>query len=181
MNRLLIAGGVFLLACGAGAAQAGPQVAGAKGFGGGRGVTTIPSGGLVGRPIRHGNHHFGNRFGVGTFEDRWAGRHGHRRGHRRDWPGYFPVWGYYGDGDGYVETEMTPDMFGYFATGGEVELVDGQAMYDYDRSYPYDWYRGDRTEPAGVQIAYPAAPRCETSWVPDASGRERVPVRVCRR
>lgn len=59
--------------------------------------------------------------------------------------------------------------------------------FDYDRGYPYDYYpayepelesreyaEADRTEVPRRDM------RCETIRVPDARGRDRVPIRICR-
>jgi hypothetical protein len=92
------------------------------------------------------------------------------RPRRRDSYGYGIGIGY----GGYID----PDR-GYFATGGEA-LPRGSSgvHYDYDRGYPYAYYRPRREESA----AYEAAPRaayCETKWT-RGLGSERVPVRICR-
>ena len=166
--------------------------------------------GLVPGSISHRGHRFnrnsGNRFGFGfgsgfVFGDakgfgighadrndghdrRWRGRHSGRRGDRDD-----GIFGYGGVGDGdyfdsYASTPPAADQFGFFGSGGEATLVDGRAVYDYDRSYPYEYYRGPRREQAaadGASAARAAASGCETKWVPDGRGGGDVPVRICRR
>lgn len=90
--------------------------------------------------------------------------------------------GFVGYGGGYVYSEPARDMFGYFGAGGDVRLIDGQAIYDYDRSYPYD--RFDEPHATGGRGSnYVPAPsyRCETKQVSSGSGNEPVQVRVCRR
>ena len=61
-----------------------------------------------------------------------------------DWGGYDYAYGYgyAGDGDGYVDTIPMSRDEGYFNTGGEVYAREGaRPEYDYDRGYPYEWYR----------------------------------------
>jgi hypothetical protein len=68
---------------------------------------------------------------------------------------------------------------GFFSGPAQVLASNGGAYYDYDRSYPYDWY----SEPADAAREAPAmaAPevRCDVSWVTGRGG-ERSAVRVCR-
>lgn len=166
MKLWTIAGGIFLLGSAAAAhAGNGPSASVATA----RPIVGSPQAG-VGPHIGGPGRHHGNK------------PHRRNRANRGGFPGFFPVWGYYGDGDGYVESEITPEMFGYFATGGEVELVDGEAVYDYDRGYPYDWYRGDQitSSAEGLALRSPEY-RCELSWVPAGSGKGRTQVRICRR
>ena len=86
-------------------------------------------------------------------------------------------WGY----GGLIEDpEYAGRDMGFFSGPAEVVAADGGAYYDYDRAYPYDWYR----DPAAAAAATPlmaAAPRvrCDVSWV-SGSGGAREPVRVCR-
>jgi hypothetical protein len=160
--------------------------------------------GLRAAPRRHGfNRNSGNRFGFGSgfvFGDakgfgigedrngghdrRWRGRHPGRHGDRDDgFIGYGGVGyeGYYGS---YASTPPAPDEFGFFGNGGEATLVDGHAVYDYDRSYPYEHYRAPRREKAaatGSSTRRATASGCETEWVPDGRGGGDVPVRICRR
>lgn len=168
-------------------------------------VTSGSSGVLVFRhaPRRHGfNRSSGNGFGFGTgfvfgdaegfgighadrndrHDHRWQGRHSGRYGDQGD-----EIVGYGGGYDdyygSYVSTPPAPDQFGFFGNGGEATLVNGRAVYDYDRSYPYQFYRAPRREQAAADRARAArsAPGCETEWVPDGQGGGDVPVRVCRR
>jgi hypothetical protein len=166
-------------------------------------------GALVLRPAprRHGfNRNSPNRFGFGfgsgfAFGDargfgighgdrndghdrRWHGGHSGRHGERGDLLGYGGGVAYQGDYDSYATTAPAPDQFGFFANGGEATLVNGRAVYDYDRSYPYEYYRGPRREEVAADGA--SADRavpwgCETRWVPDGRGGGNVPVRICRR
>lgn len=68
---------------------------------------------------------------------------------------------------------------GFFSGPAEVLTANGGAYFDYDRSYPYDWY----SEPRGGAREAPAmaAPevRCDVSWVAGRGG-ERSAVRICR-
>jgi hypothetical protein len=69
---------------------------------------------------------------------------------------------------------------GFFADTGNSWTENGRAVYDYDRGYPYDWYRDPAA--AAADAGPPAGPpmvRCEVSWVAGATGM-RSPVRVCR-
>jgi hypothetical protein len=171
-------------------------------------VTGGSGGGLVFRqgPRRNGfNRNSGNGFGFGSgfaFGDakgfgigqsdrndghdrRWRGRHSRRHGERDDGMfGYGGGVGYDGYDGSYASTPPAPDQFGFFGNGGEATLVNGQAVYDYDRSYPYEYYRGPRREEAaadGANAGRAAHSGCETSWVPDGRGGGNVPVRICRR
>lgn len=107
-------------------------------------------------------------------------RHGNRR-HRRDgWYG----WGYGGDGDGYVDSEPAPDQFGYFGSGGKISGTPDKTYYHYDRSYPYQWYKGPVREQAHEAAAPPRSPgptvHCDIESVPSGRNQRRVDVRVCR-
>jgi hypothetical protein len=102
------------------------------------------------------------------------GDHDRRHHHRdRDWNGYYGYWGYGGDGDGYADTIPTLDEGGYFTSGGEVYAREGaRPVYDYDRGYPYEWYK-------------PAAERSSAARPPQRLARQiscasEGPVRVCR-
>jgi len=112
-------------------------------------------------------------------------RHRHGGGHWRKpgfgWGGFVPVgiWGYGGDGDGYVDTIPMADQFGYFAEGGTVTSDGTSATYHYDRSYPYEWYN-ERSNPPDEADPQPLAARCSVELVPGGRGNARVAVRVCR-
>ena len=80
-------------------------------------------------------------------------------------------------------------MFGYFSSGGEVSVVDGRAVYDYDRGYPYEWYRPisrNRAASSFSSAGYDEARRsdsglvvhCDTQWVTSGGGKSAV--RICR-
>lgn len=85
-----------------------------------------------------------------------------------------------GYGGGLVEDPETLRDQGFFAGPAEVQVANGGAYYDYDRAYPYDWYR-DPEAAAGEgapRLAGPPPMRCDVTWV---SGRgAAAPVRVCR-
>ena len=95
--------------------------------------------------------------------------------------GFRPWWGigYVGYPGGYVYTEPSRDQFGYFGAGGEALEAGREVIYDYDRSYPYDWYRApsDKVIRTGTQSAY----RCEMERVSGPDGQGSATVRVCRR
>jgi hypothetical protein len=114
--------------------------------------------------------------------DRYRGDRDHRRSSRHN-RHLLPAWGfgYWGDGDGYAESEPRPDMFGFFGAGGAVALIDGQAVYEYDRSYPYEWFSGNAAAPRLAAKAPAQDYRCERKVVPDGDGNRQVAVRVCRR
>jgi hypothetical protein len=86
-------------------------------------------------------------------------------------------------GFGYGGLLVDPDALrdeGFFAETGDSWTENGRAVYDYDRSYPYDWYRGPGPAPAGARAgASPPAVHCNVSWVSGDRGAP-APVRVCR-
>ena len=172
--KMKIAGGIILLtaACGSAYAQ--------RAVGGSVASHERMSVGSVGIA-----HPFGDRaVARGPYRSHGSSheRHGrHRGGHKGLYAGFGAAWG---DGDSYVSTQESADIFGFYGAGGEVTFEDGQAIYDYDRSYPYEWFEQDRVaEPRGQTVSYATTSdyRCETLAVPAASGTGRVPVRVCRR
>ena len=89
-------------------------------------------------------------------------------GRNRWWGG-----GLAGDGAGYASNQ------GYFGQGAEgFEVSGGGARFEYDRGYPYDHYRGPRSERPSYR-AERGEPSCDMVWTRDRSGG-RVAVRVCR-
>ena len=101
---------------------------------------------------------FGNRFG------------------RRAGIGLF-AWGY----GGLTEDPESLRDQGFFADTADSWQENGRAVYDYDRGYPYDWYR-DPAAGAVEAVPHSAEPpmvRCEIDWVASARGA-RSAVRVCR-
>jgi hypothetical protein len=93
----------------------------------------------------------------------------------------------YGYGYGYDEDFGYRDMMaearnGYFNHGGESRGVrNGRVRYDYDRGYPYEYYR-DHRDGGDYDRApeYTARARyCETELTRDRRGQQ-VSVRVCR-
>jgi hypothetical protein len=121
---------------------------------------------------RHRRHRDRGDFG---FDDRF--------GFDDDFYGY----GYaYGDGDGVVgyADGVPADFNGFFGNGGQVQrTADGRPIYQYDRSYPYEFssagqpreVRAARSEGYAVRAA-----SCSTQMVPSATSTLSVPVRVCR-
>lgn len=165
-----ILGATLLIASGFGTAQAqGTAVAGS--------IPTAPPPVATAQPLMP------NDTAVGGSFHHSRDKNGHR-GHDRHFRGFWPIAGvgYWGHGGGYVYTEPSRDMFGFFGTDGDVRLVDGEAVYDYDRSYPYDWF-DDTESMAGVRSVQSKSTAyvCETNWVSAASGGGEVAVRVCRR
>lgn len=172
MTLSKIIGGILLIGAGCGSASA-QRTAVADTAPAGPGVTVHGSTSigrgevLMDGPFRH------SRYKAPHWRDkdwRWDRYHRFR--------GFVPVWGF---GGGYVYTEPTRDMFGYFGAGGDVRTVGDAAVYGYDRGYPYDWYEGPPPEAAAVEPGPAPTYRCETTTVPDGSTGKRVPVRVCRR
>jgi hypothetical protein len=89
--------------------------------------------------------------------------------------GYLYGWGAYGGG--LVEDPERHRDDGFFAGTGDAFRVNGAAVYDYDRAYPYDWYRGDDEGAGGEGPSRPAAApavRCDVTWVSGSA------VRICR-
>jgi hypothetical protein len=120
-------------------------------------VVPAPSGRLVGfdrRPGRGSSVGRGRGFGRGGF------------GY---WLGAF--------GGGLVDDPERHRDDGFFAGTGDASRVNGAAAYDYDRTYPYDWYRDDEATVVGEGPRSIPAPRmrCDVSPVPGGSS-----VRVCR-
>jgi hypothetical protein len=91
-----------------------------------------------------------------------------------------------GLGGGLIEDPDAGRDAGFFAGPAGVQEANGGAYYDYDRAYPYDWYRGPVAREA-PRAASAAAIRCDVTWVGGgvgggAGGRggARTPVRICR-
>ncbi|MEA3003630.1 MAG: hypothetical protein QOH81_2418 [Sphingomonadales bacterium] len=160
--RLAVAGAAALMAAAPAAAQHGAFADPALSRGHGR---HMPPGGPgfggaphFGAPFRGDRHRrFGAGFGGGIF------------------------WGL-GYGGGLVDDpEYAGRDAGFFAGRAEARVANGGAYYDYDRAYPYDWYRDpDRAARTAPRVAA-AAPmiRCDVAWVA-ARGGGRSPVRICR-
>ena len=109
-------------------------------------------------------------------EWRDGGRPGRPSRPHRPRPRGFVGFGGYGIGYG---GDLDRDR-GYFATAGEAPAVaNGRARYDYDRGYPYDYYRGGPERSGGDETALRDS-YCETQWTRDRRSGEQVPVRVCR-
>lgn len=100
-----------------------------------------------------------------------------RAGTRHGWWGgvYLPGGGgYFHDSIGFG-----PDR-GYFSQSGERPLTsNGQAHFDYDRGYPYEYYYEEAREDRDRNAAR-AEPSCEMDWTRDLTDGDLVPVRVCR-
>lgn len=99
---------------------------------------------------------------------RWRSRddHARARGDRRRY-GDFAESYFFGGYDSTRAHDISDS--GFFSDGDAVRTADGRVRYDYDRAYPYDFYRA---QPAGSGNArdFAPAPRCSI---------ERN-VRVCR-
>jgi hypothetical protein len=86
----------------------------------------------------------------------------------------------YGYGGLVDDPESLRDQ-GFFAETGDSWQENGRAVYDYDRGYPYDWYR-DPAAAAAEAVPHPAGPpmvHCAVEWVGGARGAGSA-VRVCR-
>jgi hypothetical protein len=94
--------------------------------------------------------------------------------------GYAYGYGWIGYGGGLIEDPEALRDQGYFADGAS-GMENGRAVYDYDRSYPYDWYRDpDAARRPASRLAYDRPMvRCDVTWVAGARGTA-TPVRVCR-
>jgi hypothetical protein len=131
--------------------------------------------------------HFSTKHGVnkgrlpglypGRSFDRRSRHHhdGDRRHHRRDRDEVF--WS--GDAAlGYAEADPRPRSF--FDGHGRVDIIGGEPVYSYDRSYPYR--HSSNAVLGAAELGYAArAERCATSWTWDERARSEVPVRICRR
>lgn len=152
------------------------------------------------RAVHGGYTRHGSEFG--RFDNhrpgKWQGRDRHRRRPPHPFGGYGGVWGYgyalpVGYYPGYYPGFFPEaDYFGYFRTDGTADKRNGQAVYDYDRGYPYEWFNGRaRTAPSyeaeaarfqpeasSFEPAVRPSRTCETQMVAD--GRGQAPVRICR-
>jgi hypothetical protein len=108
---------------------------------------------------------------------RYDRRPTHGRGFGRGQGGFGFGYGWSAYGGGLVEDPERHRDDGYFAGTGDSATVNGAAVYDYDRAYPYDWYRGDdewaRDERPRRRAAPPTV-RCEIAPVSGSA------VRICR-
>jgi hypothetical protein len=116
------------------------------------------------RRLRHSG--FGRRFRHGGFRHRG----------RFFGDGAVLAYGGFDDDPGYAEddSEDSGRDSGFFYGEGGVRTRGGQALYAYDRSYPYDWYRGAAAGPAAPRLAMrdgaPRSVHCQSEHG----------VRVCR-
>lgn len=71
---------------------------------------------------------------------------------------------------------------GYFALGGGVEVRNNQALFDYDRDYPYEYRSHVTSGHAEEDASYAdyAVESCTVEWVRDEERGEMTDVRVCR-
>jgi hypothetical protein len=112
-------------------------------------------------------------------------RHKHRRGRDDDFVDY--PYGYaYGDGDGYAGYYggEPADYYGFFGNGGRIhKLPDGTPVYEYDRSYPYEYSSASSRREARAPVVRSYATsnaECSTELVPSGTSTLSVPVRICR-
>jgi hypothetical protein len=151
----------------AGFAPAPKVAAPATGVATGRGSTSGPS--LSGRPWQ------------GDERPRPCSKRGRCRD-RNFFFGYGLGYGYGHDRDFGYRDMMAEARNGYFNNGGETRgLRNGRVSYDYDRGYPYEYYRSERNaDDFDWPREYTARTRhCETELTRDRQGRQ-VSVRVCR-
>lgn len=99
-------------------------------------------------------------------------------GHRHD-----PLWSW--DDGFFADLQYERDHYGYwrpYRPSGEVEVVNGEARYHYDRGYPYRHYDYGRDGAHDRDVrgyAESASIRCRTQWVWSSRDRRDVPVRIC--
>jgi hypothetical protein len=111
------------------------------------------------------SHHGAQRGGFGRIGG--IGRHG------RGLSGGIGVIGY--GGNLIVDPDLYEGDDGFFAGSADASVRGGRAAYDYDRAYPYDWYRdvppARSQERAAIRHSGPSEVHCSV---------ERAAVRVCR-
>ena len=169
---LALAAAVIAFACPAPAAAQPAFLAPATPVGGRLGPAFGPAG-LPGLAGRGGNTNPAWSMGDGV---RLGSGHRPARGHgpgpSRGYGGY----GFYGGyGGGLIEDPESYRDQGFFAGSADARAENGRAAYDYDRAYPYDWYREGSARTSLVR----AEPR--PTAAPDYRCRiERAGVRVCR-
>jgi hypothetical protein len=106
-----------------------------------------------------------------------------RNGRCGDWGSYGFGYGY-GGGIGHQDM-MAGGRYGYFSQGGDARgLSNGRPTYDYDRGYPYEYYRegarADRSEGPGNRYARARARECSVDTTRDRRTGREVEIRVCR-
>ncbi len=98
-------------------------------------------------------------------------------------------WDYHGFGFGYGygglghQDMMAGGRYGYFSQGGEARaLSNGRPVYDYDRGYPYEYYReGARAGRGGDRgNRYARGRECSLETTRDRRTGREVDIRVCR-
>ena len=176
MLRATAAALLFASALGAAPALAQPGDGGAgAGFGSAEWARSKP-----GKP--------GGGAGDGNFGEReWARDRGSRGDwcRKRRWCRDRSFFGYgYGYGGGIGHDRMIAGgEFGYYAQDADrPEVANGQAHYDYDRGYPYEYYRETlRMNLSEARRDYTARSRhCQTERTRDRRSGREVEVRVCR-
>ncbi|HEX4737717.1 MAG TPA: hypothetical protein VH331_09155 [Allosphingosinicella sp.] len=140
---------------------------------------TAQRSGLAASPGRAGAHNRTGTAGRGFF----VGRNRCMAQTRRCFGNRFGLatgWYTYGYGGLVEDPESLRDQ-GFFADTGDAWQENGRAVYDYDRGYPYDWYRdpGAAAAQAAPHRSGPPMVRCEVDWVAGARGAHSA-VRICR-
>jgi hypothetical protein len=147
---------------------------------GGAGAASAQKSGLGAGMVRSGpafsssGHRVGAFFGGGFA--RGGFRHRRRSRFRDGAFGYGGIAGYGGYDPGYApdDPEDLGRDSGFFYGEGDVRPSGGEALYSYDRSYPYDWYRGPAARPPARRLAMREAGPREVHCGLEHS------VRVCR-
>lgn len=141
-----------------------------------QGMAAMPASG--GRP--GAGPGFSGRFGFGLGHGRsWSvrrpgswrgGRHDQGRGRQGEAGGYW--------GAGIAAEDSPAFADGFFSDGEVVQTPAGRVRYEYDRGYPFDFYR--QAEARTTPPPREEGPSCDVDWVRGDGGRT-VPVRICRR
>lgn len=105
-------------------------------------------------------------------EEGWSEFHDERRYRNRPYVYFVP--GDFGRSGRFVSWDD-----GYFAYGGGVEVRNNQALYDYDRDYPYE-YRSHRMAAHDEEEQEFAVQSCLVELVRDSQTGGTTDVRVCR-
>jgi hypothetical protein len=113
--------------------------------------------------------------------ERWRERC-RRNGRCGDWGSHGYGYGYGYGGLGHQDM-LAGGRYGYFSQSGDARrLSNGRPVYDYDRGYPYEYYReGARAHRGdGGGNRYARARECSFETTRDRRTGREVEIRVCR-